>query len=94
MNSEFRDLKSNYSDMAVYDAWFNYPLNNAQLISVATYHDWVPAFGKILSECGGNLEKFYEKCGQLAKKNPAERNRILEQYDKRTTELSLQGCRK
>jgi predicted aminopeptidase len=80
MNTEFRDLKSDHSGMAVYDAWFNYPLNNAQLISVSTYHDWVPAFGKMLSESGGDLKRFYERCGRLAKKEPAERNRIFEQY--------------
>ena len=80
MNTEFRELKSKHSSMAIYDAWFNYPLNNAQLISVSTYHDWVPAFGRMLSECEGNLEKFYERCVQLAKKSPAERNRKLEQY--------------
>ena len=90
MNAEFRDLKSNHSGMAVYDAWFKHPLNNAQLISVSTYHDWVPAFGRILSECGGNLDKFYEKCGQLAKENPAERNRILEQYANRTEQQGFQ----
>jgi predicted aminopeptidase len=80
MRTEFNILKSDHSGMAAYDAWFNYPLNNAQLISVSTYHNWVPAFGRMLSESGGNLEKFYQKCGQLAKKEPAERNRILEQY--------------
>jgi predicted aminopeptidase len=90
MNTEFRDLKSNHSGMAVYDAWFNYPLNNAQLVSVSTYHDWVPAFGSILFECGGNLEKFYERCGQLAQKDPAERNRILEQYANRSAEQAFQ----
>jgi len=84
MNTEFKDLKSDHSDMAIYDNWFNYPLNNAQLISVSTYHDWVPAFGRILSECGGNLKKFYERCDQLAKKDRSERNSILEQYISRT----------
>jgi predicted aminopeptidase len=84
MNTEFRDLKSDHNGMAVYDAWFNYPLNNAQLISVSTYHDWVPAFGRMLSESGGNLKKFYERCDQVAKKDPAERNSILEQYINRT----------
>jgi predicted aminopeptidase len=93
MNTEFRDLKSNHSGMAVYDAWFNHPLNNAQLISVSTYHDWVPAFGRILSECGGNLGKFYERCGQLAKKTPAERNRILEQYANRTAQQGFQEAK-
>jgi len=81
MRAAFRDLKSDESGMAAYDAWFNYPLNNAQLISVSTYHNWVPAFGRMLSDSGGNLEKFYRECGQLAKKEPAERHRILEQYE-------------
>jgi predicted aminopeptidase len=66
--------------MAAYDGWFKYPLNNAQLISVATYYDWVPAFNAILSEAGGDLQKFYQKCRQLAKKQPVERNRILQNY--------------
>jgi predicted aminopeptidase len=96
MRAAFRDLKSDDSGMAAYDAWFNRPLNNAQLISVSTYHNWVPAFGRMLSDSGGNLEKFYQKCGQLAKKEPAERQRILEQYEasrrsKNGTE-SLQSC--
>ena len=98
MRAEFRDLKSDHGGMAAYDAWFNYPLNNAQLISVSTYHNWVPAFGRMLSDSGGNLEKFYQRCGRLAKKEPAERHRILEQYEasrrsNNGTE-SLQGCRK
>jgi predicted aminopeptidase len=80
MRSEFADLKSDSSDMAAYDGWFKYPLNNAQLISVATYYDWVPAFNAILSEAGGDLQKFYQKCRQLAKKQPVERNRILQNY--------------
>jgi predicted aminopeptidase len=80
MRSEFANLKSEPGDMAAYDSWFNRPLNNAQLISVSTYHDWVPAFKKILLETGGDLEKFYQRCRQLAKKKPVERNRILQDY--------------
>jgi predicted aminopeptidase len=72
MQSEFRTLKLNHHEMSVYSAWFNRPLNNAQLISVATYHDWVPAFSQMLSDSTGDLEKFYEKCRQLAKKEPPE----------------------
>jgi predicted aminopeptidase len=80
MRSEFVGLKSESGDMAVYDDWFNYPLNNAQLISVSTYYNWLPAFNRILSEDGGDLEKFYQQCRRLANKKPAERNRILEDY--------------
>ena len=81
MQNEFRFLKSNQPEWAVYAAWFNRPLNNAQLISVSTYHDWVPAFSHMLSESNGDLETFYEKCRQLAKKAPRERHRILTDYN-------------
>jgi predicted aminopeptidase len=77
MQSEFKSLRSNNRDMAAYSAWFNRPLNNAQLISVSTYHDWVPAFSKMVSDADGDLQKFYTKCRQLAKKAPQDRQRIL-----------------
>ena len=80
LRSEFLDLKSNHSAMAAYDAWFSHPLNNAQLISVATYHNWVPAFRNIMVESGGDLEEFYRRCRQLAQKDATERHRILEGY--------------
>jgi predicted aminopeptidase len=91
MRTEFSDLKTEHRGMAVYNAWFNYPLNNAQLISVSTYHNWVPAFGRMLSESGGDLEKFFRKCGQLAKKEPADRNRILEQYANKVQTAEQKG---
>lgn len=80
MRSEFLDLKLEHTAMAAYDDWFSKPLNNAQLISVSTYHNWVPAFRKMLAASGGDLEEFYQKCRQLAKKDAAERLRILEHY--------------
>jgi predicted aminopeptidase len=80
MQSEFKALKSDHHEMAVYNAWFNRPLNNAQLISVSTYHDWVPAFSKMLSDSNGDLQRFYERCRQLAEKEPQERHRILTDY--------------
>lgn len=80
MRSEFGHLKSKHRAMAAYNAWFNRPINNAQLISVSAYHDWVPAFSKILNESGGNLVEFYQKCRKLAEKEPSERHRILNRY--------------
>lgn len=80
MRAEYTDLKSEWGGPETYDAWFNYPLNNAQIISVSTYHNYVPAFGKMLAETGGNLQKFYEKCRYLAKKEHSQRHRLLKQY--------------
>jgi predicted aminopeptidase len=80
MRAEYTDLKSEWGGPKTYDAWFNYPLNNAQIISVSTYHNYVPAFGKMLAETAGNLQKFYEKCRVLAKKEQSQRHRLLKQY--------------
>ena len=80
MKSEFTNLKTIYGNLTAYDAWFARPLNNAHIISVSTYHDWVPAFGKILSESGGDMNTFYRTCRQLAKTDPSERQRILVHY--------------
>jgi predicted aminopeptidase len=80
MRTEFSNLKSDHGAMAAYDAWFNHSLNNAQLISVSAYHDWVPAFGRMLNESGGNLTKFYQKCRELAENEPSARHRILKRY--------------
>ena len=85
MRTEFGNLKSDHGAMAAYDAWFNRPINNAQLISVSAYHDWVPAFGRMLNESGGDLTKFYQKCRELAQKEPSERDRILKRYARDTS---------
>jgi len=41
------------------DYWFDGRLNNARLATVATYHDLVPAFAKLLKKDGGDFQKFY-----------------------------------
>jgi predicted aminopeptidase len=91
MRAEFEDLKSASGDMAAYDHWFKFPLNNAQIISVSAYYNWVPAFNQILSETGGDLQKFYQKCRWLAKREPAERNRILENYKSASGRIESAG---
>jgi predicted aminopeptidase len=91
MRSEFVQLQSDRGDMAAYAYWFKDPLNNARLISVSTYNDWVPAFNRILSKTGGDLEQFYQKCRLLAKKDAAERNRMLEYY-KGASDRSESDC--
>ena len=82
MRTEFNNLKSAYASMAAYDVWFDHPINNAQIISVSAYHDWVPAFSRILYESGGDLTKFYQKCRDLAEIEASQRNQILAQYVK------------
>lgn len=73
-------LKKNWNGSSRYAHWFNQPLNNAQLISVLTYQDLVPAFVKLLEQKQGDLEQFYHECRALAKKSKAERYKSLNKY--------------
>ena len=55
----------------------NYSLNNAKVGSVVAYHDFVPAFQKMLAENDGDLNQFYRACRKLAQATKDERHRIL-----------------
>jgi predicted aminopeptidase len=51
--------------------------NNALLASFATYSALVPAFERLLAECGGDLDAFYARVKALAQLDKAERARRL-----------------
>jgi predicted aminopeptidase len=77
LRDEFHQLKSTQAALAAYDDWMNRPLNNAKISGVVAYHDFVPAFSKILADKGGDLVEFYETCRRLARENKDDRRRIL-----------------
>jgi predicted aminopeptidase len=60
-----------------YETWLDEGLNNAHLASIATYYECVPGFERLLSEEGGDLERFYAAVRKLAKMSHAERHRRL-----------------
>ena len=80
LRDEFDRLKTKQNGLSAYDDWMNYSLNNAKIASVAAYHDFVPAFQKMLVAKDGNLNQFYKACRELAQKTKDERHRILNSY--------------
>jgi predicted aminopeptidase len=52
-------------------------LNNADLVSVATYNDLVPAFRGLLERSGGDFAAFYAEVERLSELAPEERRREL-----------------
>lgn len=68
------DIKTRWKG---YDAWISKDFNNAKLLSVATYQDYVPAFKKLLHQVNGDLKKFYQKVAELGALPIAERQAIL-----------------
>ncbi len=67
LREEYERLESAWGGHAPFDAWFRGGLNNANLVSIATYYDCVPGFRRELAAAGGDLGVFYERVRSLAK---------------------------
>jgi len=76
LKDEYQTLKQSWGGYAGYDRWFAEPLNNAHLASIATYHDFVPAF-KILLQQQQSFPKFYDAVRDLSRLDKDERHRRL-----------------
>lgn len=59
------------------ERWQAVQLNNAQLASVATYTQWVPAFRAMLAQQHGDLTQFYQVVKAMSGLPQSERNAML-----------------
>jgi len=66
---EYAGLKKEWNGYSGYDAWFKRTLNNAHLVSAATYYGCVPGLRRILQSVDGDLPRFYERARELAKES-------------------------
>jgi predicted aminopeptidase len=81
MRAHYAQLKESWGvKKSGYDDWFAEPVNNAQLDTVAAYYDLVPGFQALLRAQGGDMEKFYEAVGDLAKLPLEKRHQALRAY--------------
>ncbi len=78
LKKEYELIKKDWGGYAGYDDWFSNQLNNAKLVTVAVYYDFVPALLMILEKNNGDIKLFYKKCNDLAQKNRIERHRELQ----------------
>jgi len=77
MQRDYVSLKNSWNGYDGYDDWMSRELNNAQLNTVATYFNWVPAFENILEEKAYDLNLFYTEILELAELNENDRTYIL-----------------
>jgi predicted aminopeptidase len=78
LRAEHRKLRdTEWAGNPEYDNWFNKPINNAKLNTVATYYELVPAFNKLLGKCDGDLPRFYSEVRRIAKLPKEERRAVL-----------------
>ncbi len=65
MREEYAQFRQEW-DYTGYDRWFEGPLNNAQLATVASYNELVPAFVQLLAQAQGDLPRFYKAVQEIA----------------------------
>ncbi|MDX1696439.1 MAG: aminopeptidase, partial [Ketobacteraceae bacterium] len=86
LKDQYAALKARWGGYGGYDAWFEGPLNNAQLATIATYHHWVDSFTALYHHHQGDWSRFYEACAEIAGQNQTVREQTLEK-------LSVEGAR-
>ncbi len=59
--------------------WFE-EVNNAKLITVSNYYQYVPAFTAMIEEAKGDMQAFYQSAITLGAKEKQHRDEILQQY--------------
>jgi predicted aminopeptidase len=78
LRERYREMRRGWgSDHAPFSEWFEGPLNNASIASVATYYRCVPGFERELAAAGGDLPVFYRRVKRLAAQPQAQRDAQL-----------------
>lgn len=88
LKDDYQVLKANWGGYAGYDRFFEEPLSNAHLASIATYNDFVPAFRAMLRR-DKSWGAFYKSVNQLAKLDKADRHRVLKSLGATVTPAPL-----
>jgi predicted aminopeptidase len=78
---EYTELKAQWNGYAGYDRWFDRALNNAHLVSAATYHGCLPKFRELLNSYEGDFRKFYDGARAIAEGPKEERRKFCRDSD-------------
>ncbi|MGH8517986.1 MAG: aminopeptidase [Panacagrimonas sp.] len=60
-----------------YDGWFARDLNNASLLPVGLYDEWVPAFSALFAQSGHDWSRFHAACAELGRLDAVQRKQRL-----------------
>ncbi len=77
LRDAYQELKQSWGGYSGYDNWFSQSLNNAQLSTVSSYNDLVPAFDSLLAQNGGELSPFYAAVAELAARDEDAREQAI-----------------
>lgn len=87
MQTNYKALKESWDGYAGYDGWFSRKVNNARLLSVATYRRLMPAFAAMYVDVDRQLPAFYEKAREVAAMPSGQRSVLMDEYLQRNVDL-------
>ncbi|MES2477200.1 MAG: aminopeptidase [Verrucomicrobiota bacterium] len=64
LRDQFRELRRRWGGHGL-ESWLEEDLNNGHIVSLDLYFQQMPAFEKLLADCGGDLTLFYKKADKL-----------------------------
>jgi Predicted aminopeptidase len=76
MRHEYQRLSKDWEDND-YDPWFTQELNNAKLMAVVTYRDYLPGFNALLTGAGNDFIVFYTMVERMRYCSREQREAIL-----------------
>ena len=74
---QWRRLVADEPELARYSAFFDGPLNNAQLNAVSDYHAYVPAFAQLYTQCQASWQCFWQQVDNLTHLSVIQRETAL-----------------
>lgn len=64
LRTRFRELRRRWGGRGL-EGWLTREINNADLVSLATYQEHVPVFRQLLNDCGGDLDVFFVRAKKV-----------------------------
>jgi len=77
MRNQYSALKTKWDGFTGFDKWFETPINNARLATIAVYRDHVPDFKRWIDGCNGDLKRYYSSMKKLKNIPKDERHQRL-----------------
>lgn len=77
MRARYDVVKRQWQGRSRYDRFFEKPMNNARLNTVATYYNMVPDFERLLKRCDGNVDTFLAKVEAMKGQSKEKRRELM-----------------
>lgn len=87
LRSSFSEAAKHNPRLKGYSHWINSEINNAKLVTIANYHQYIESFSQLLIDNEHDFDEFYQAVAQLGEKEKEARilelQRLKERYQSR-----------